>query len=428
MHYRLRSLTTSLLLLAVLPLACAKKESGKDSASGGNAGGTGVSLNGGGNGGASSTDTGPTAADTTDGTIGIDATQAASLLADPAANCKGWSVEAEAQPVVVEFVIDVSDSMAKPAPSTGGFSKWEVTRTALKNAIAKFPPSFGVGVTFFPNMAVSAGTDPRPVSACVNTANDVALDNATTDQIAKVQGAIDAITINPQGATPTHDAYNIAVEQMRKTTLLGNKYIVLITDGQPTQSLGCIGTGSVCTPLLPAPIIDAITQAQTADSISTFIVGSPGSERNVCTGADVRSWLSQAARAGNTATASCDDKGPTYCHFDLSQTDDFGKSLSAALFAITKSLLSCQYDVPAPPSGQTIDPAKINMIYQDGSGGYFLILPDKGGTCDKGWSFTDASRAKVQICGTSCDLFTNNPQASLAILFGCTQDTPIPLQ
>ena len=147
-------------------------------------------------------------------------------------------------------------------------------------------------------MAVSAGVEARPTAACVNTGSDVPLALATLDQQTKILTTIDAIEPNTSGATPNHDAYGLAIEQLRNTALTGTRYLALITDGQPTQSLGCIGTGSICSPQPTPPIVQTIQTAQKDDGIRTFVVGSLGSERKSCTAADVRGWLSEAARAG----------------------------------------------------------------------------------------------------------------------------------
>jgi hypothetical protein len=362
-----------------------------------------------------------TAEDSEDGTKGISAEEAAQVLAAPEDQCQGWGVEAESESSVIEFLVDVSGSMGDAAPSTGGQSKWAVTRAALKNAVQRLPPSFGVGIAFYPNMAIVASANIRPSSACVDGSKNVPVAKASVEQQTRILAAIDSIEPDPLGATPTHDAYDLAVEQLKNANLPGKRYVVLITDGQPTQSQGCIGTGSKCDPQPAAPIVDAITRARAEYEIQTFLVGSPGSERNACTAADVRGWLSEAARAGNTAHENCSDSGPTYCHFDVSQATDFADALSAALVDITKSMISCNYGVPAPSGDQKLDPTNVNMIYVGTDGSYLLILPNQSSACDKGWNYTDATRSAVQICGITCELLQNHPGTKLNILFGCAQ-------
>jgi hypothetical protein len=275
-------------------------------------------------------------------------------------------------------------------------------------------------------MAINANTTTsRPTSACVNSANDVPLALASAAQQSKVLAALDTVKPNPTGATPTHDAYNLAVDQLKRTTIPGKRYVVLITDGQPTQSLGCLGTGIMCNPTPTDPIIASIAQASAESEIQTFVVGAPGSEKSVCTEEDVRSWLSLAARAGNTATPNCSDAAAPFCHYDLSQEADFSTGLANALSSISRAIMSCNYDVPPPPSGQQLDPNKVNMIFTRGANDYVMLLPNGSGTCEKGWSFTDSTNSVVQICGVTCALLQDNPTARLSILFGCKQDTSL---
>ena len=368
-----------------------------------------------------------TAEDTPDGLLGITASQAKAILDDPAKACAGWAEEPEAEASVVEFMIDVSGSMTKTTASTGTLSKWTVTQTALHDAIDGLPSSLPVGLTFFPNMRLNASNTTRDISACVNTSNDVAIEPLSDTQRTLLTSTVDNMRANSQGATPTHDAYTIALGALRANTDPGQKYIVIITDGQPTQSLGCVGTGMTCTPEPTKPVIEAIAAAKKDDNVKTFLVGSPGSEKNDCTNADVRDWLSAAARAGGTDTSGCDDKGPNFCHFDLSQATDFGVALSDALGSISRSVVSCDYTVPPPPPNETIDKNLVNMIYSDGAGAYSLVLPSSASVCEKGWHFTDSAMTQIHVCAQTCAKLQSNPKASVSLLFGCAQEQITPI-
>jgi hypothetical protein len=160
----------------------------------------------------------------------------------------------------------------------------------------------------------------------------------------------------------------------------------------------------------------------TVDQVETFIVGSPGSEINECNDAELRSWLSAAARAGGTATAGCSDVGPNFCHFDISQAQDFGAALASALGTIAKKVVSCDYSVPKASSDKVVDTRRVNMIYDDGKGGYSLVLPSSSGDCRRGWKFSDASLSSLKVCDDTCALLQRNPLAKISLVFGCTQE------
>src|SRR5260221_612179 len=112
--------------------------------------------------------------------------------------------------------------------------------------------------------------------------------------------AVDASlqAIMPASLTPTHDAYKSALDSgLSPYMTTANKFMLLITDGAPTMSLGCIsGTtggrrGGNTMDMPTAPIIAAIAGAK-AMNIRTFIIGSPGSQMSSPGGMDMRPWLS----------------------------------------------------------------------------------------------------------------------------------------
>lgn len=420
------------LLCAVSLAGCARQSEGESEGqtAGGSIGGGGVIVNPLPGAGSSTTvgqgGTFAYAEDyaTSNGLAVIDAIRATALMNNPALACSGWTQEPESTGSVLEFIVDVSGSMDKTAPSTNGTTKWAATQAALKQALQSLPQGIPVGLTFFPNMPLYASEFPRPVPACVDTKDNVAIAPMDANQKKRLVAALDAVQMNRNGATPTHDAYSVALGELRATPELGRKYLLLITDGQPTQSLGCIGNGMTCFPEPTQPVVEAIASAvSSADPIKTFVVGSPGSEKNDCTNADVRDWLSAAARAGGTAAAGCSDSGPDYCHFDLSNDKlDFGKALADSLDGIIQGIITCDYAVPPPPSGQTIDTNLVNLIYQDGDGAFNLVLPSRSESCQVGWHYTDAAKTRIRVCDQTCKQLQNDGMAQVTLMFGCTQE------
>ena len=132
------------------------------------------------------------------------------------------------------------------------------------------------------------------------------------------------------GNTPTHDAFLYAVDTIAASPLMGNKYVVLVTDGSPTFSLGCVGDGR--TSVDTAPLIQAAAEATTR-GVKTFVIGSPGSE-------EARSSLSAMATQGGTAPPGCSDTGPTYCHFDIDNGAGLVSSAQRGLQRFTGSVIT----------------------------------------------------------------------------------------
>ena len=140
-------------------------------------------------------------------------------------------------------------------------------------------------------------------------------------------------------------------------------------------------------------------------------------------GEDMRPWLSQAAIVGGTASDGCNETGPNFCHFDMTQEPDFAAALSEALGAIAGQIVSCTYDLPTPPTGQTLDLNLINAIYS--SGGTDQILPrvPDGQACTSGWQVVGQ---QIVLCPDTCSVIQNDPAASFELLFGCEPVTDIP--
>lgn len=329
------------------------------------------------------------------------------------AACAGWSAEPETQPAVLQLVVDTSLSMDEPPNGRAGGgrnddpTKWDITRDALQEVLSALPDELAIGLFFYPNMSTEGSDDPRPVSACVNLDEGIAVQQLSAQHRENLIEIFD--DTEPNGWTPTHGAYEHALE----TSLLpaefpGQKYLLLITDGVPTLTHDCQGSsnGGQAAPVDTDPIVEAIADARRA-GVRTFLIGSPGSE-------DGRQWMSLAAIQGATARAGCQVDGTPYCHMDMTTAPDFGAALRAGLNQVTGEI-ACTYDLPEPPDGQTIDPNLVNLIVTTSTGDSQLVLPDANGDCSEGWQLTGS---QVVLCEGTCSRVQSDG-ASLQLLFGC---------
>jgi hypothetical protein len=322
---------------------------------------------------------------------------------DPFGNgCVGQTAGTEAVPAVLQLVVDTSGSMDDPAPGTRD-TKWEVTRDALLDAVEQMPGNTSVGVVFYPDVDTNGGT-------CFDEDADIAiapLERAGSAQRSRIRTAFQGQS--PDGGTPTHDAYLYAYGELADANVIGGRFAVLITDGNPTFSLGCEGTGLVTDPVDPTPLVGEATRAKDR-GVKTFVIGSPGSE-------GARASLSRMAEAGGTAKANCSHNGPNYCHFDMTESRDFASDLEQALGTIAGLTLSCTYDIPEPPSGQILDPNRVNVLFTPAGGTREVISKDASGRCTEGWQYSDDGE-QVVLCGSTCDRVQAS-QGTLSLQFGC---------
>jgi hypothetical protein len=348
------------------------------------------------------------------GTIGVSGTSNAgtssstggtggACTADSATGMKGQSA-------VVMLLVDTSLSMNERAMGDDQ-TKLAATKEALNNAIDALPDGLGIGLIFYPG-AVTA-------PACFN--ETVAVPIAPLD--AAQRGALTTAVTGVQAAnsTPTHDAYVYALAQLQATTLEGDRYLVLITDGIPTYALGCEGTGMPPgpgeEPVDTGPLVTESESAFTTNMVKTFVIGSPGSE-------GAREALSAMARVGGTGTAGCSDTGtPEYCHFDMTESTDVAAGLEMVLGEITEQIpIDCNFEIPPPPNSQdTIDPTRTNVVYNG------MPIPyDQTCTASPAWQFDDpAQPEQVIFCGSLCDTVKADMMAEVKLEFGCTRiDVP----
>jgi hypothetical protein len=335
--------------------------------------------------------------------------------------CAGRSFSTEPKPVVVDLVVDVSSAMNLSAPGSSD-TVWDITRTTLVSAVDSLPDSAWVGVQFFPNMVTGIFTNPQPHTACIDQANNVnvaPLGSPDSAQRVAIDHAFSAISLVAGEGTPTLDAYDQAVADLfdRSATLPSVQYIVLVTLGQPTYAASCVGDGLPPVDLRPLtdPIVNAIDSTLTA-GVKTIVVGTPGSQQGADTGIDARPWLSEAARAGGTAPASCSDSGPNFCHLDLAGSQDPAGELGLALARIANTEVSCTYDL-SPLQGSTARNA-LSVVYTAEDGSRYLVVLNRSSTCEFGWHWI-AGSAQLEICGTTCDRIKHDPGATIDLFFGC---------
>ena len=337
-------------------------------------------------------------------------------------SCAGWSREGENLPAVLDFVVDVSGSMGLKSPTTGNQSKWTITQGALGTALDALPGSTAVGMIFFPNRSTQSNTSGNPLNLtqCVNTNGMIPIALLGAAGSAQRNALAAGLTAaQAAGGTPTDDTYEYELaNNMNTCKLSGQRFMVLITDGQPTFLKGCMGTGNTSDPVDYNPIIAAIKGAWDTSGVKTFIIGSPGSEAQASTGADGRGWLSQAAQVGQTPlTPGCSNSGPNYCHFDMSQVPDFAAGFSNALAQIAGQVISCSYSIPPPPADRTLDLTKVNVVLTTGVPEYLLIQRASSSTCTTGW-YLDANN-NIVLCSETCKQAKADTKSSLDLLFGC---------
>jgi hypothetical protein len=250
-------------------------------------------------------------------------------------------------------------------------------------------------------------------NACTNAECVVADYSAPAVAISDLPAAAPALMASveaqtPGGGTPTGPALQGAMDYASSWASTHKDHVtvvVLATDGLP----------SGCTPSdIPGIAQIAATGAAASPSIRTYVIG-------VFTPADI-----QAGATTNLDAISQAGMGQT---FTVSSGSDVTAEFLAALDTIRKSALGCEYQIPVPANGGTLEYDKVNVVYTPGGTSTPTTLPGVTdlASCPAtgGWYYDNASApTKVLLCPGSCDAVKADATAKLEVELGCQTQKP----
>lgn len=104
---------------------------------------------------------------------------------------------------------------------------------------------------------------------------------------------------------------------------------------------------------------------------------------------------------------------------------------SMATAVVQSSALSCSYEIPPPPEGETLDPGLVNVVYTTGAGAETQIPNVPGGVADcdaqGGWYFDDAvNPTEVIVCPATCTVLQADTAGKVDVVFGCETVVVVP--
>ncbi len=250
-------------------------------------------------------------------------------------------------------------------------------------------------------------------SICLNSEScDVTQYATPASAIATLPGAATAILASidakmPSGNTPTSAALSGAIQQASAWAKAHPDHrvvTVLATDGVPTQ----------CTPTDIAGVA-AIAKAGVGamPSISTFVIGVFG-PADVLNGAPDN--LNEIAKNGGTKSA-----------FIVDTQKDVTAQFVSALDTIRGSHLACEFQIPQPSAGQSLNYSEVNVKYTNGGQSSYVYYVASASACDAttgGWYYdvlpSKGTPTQIIACPTTCSTFqAATDQASVGIALGC---------
>jgi uncharacterized protein YegL len=328
----------------------------------------------GGTGGTSTTTTTSSSSGTGAGGFSFDGGQGGG---DTDAACTSTSAAAHHIPLDIVFLLDQSGSMQEG-------EKWTTVSTVLPQFFNDpAQDGIGAGMLFFPyspwdcdlsdyeNLTVPLADLPANAFNLTNAIPATALGVGTPTYPA-LQGALMQATAY-QDANPTHKVI-----------------VVLTTDGDPN---GCDG-------FIP-DIAGLASGALNYDGVQTYVIGVPGA---------TIANLDQIAFEGGTTSA-----------YDV--TNDISQ-FSSKIAQIRQVALGCDFPIPPPPAGQTLNPADVNFSYTPNGSGMptTLLRVNDAADCNNqpGWYYdNNAAPTVITLCPASCSTVQSDPKGEVNVLFGC---------
>ncbi|HEX7668408.1 MAG TPA: VWA domain-containing protein [Polyangiaceae bacterium] len=351
-------------------------------------------------------------------------------------DCGSSSYKSTLIPSNILFIVDRSGSMncnlttatdaceANPVTADAAQpTRWSSIVGGIGAALDQLAkvPNTSVGLTFFSNDDVCG----------VTSTPNVEVAGLTTPQVDSLKNAL--ANGNPRGGTPIVGATVLAYKHLQNQLKApGNRFVVLVTDGEDSCLATTAGGGSGHTTYadegLTGDLVDRLLNTEMPKAakvnLRTFVIGAPGSEPG-------RGLLSAIAFAGNTAkSTTCEHDVNTLpasgaeCHFDMTRSTDFAKDLSEALKKITGQAISCEFDVPVAADGKLVDTNKLNVEYykNGGTAGADVVSFFKDAQCASGadgWYYSDATNTKIELCSAACDTIRADPKANVQVSLGC---------
>ncbi len=270
--------------------------------------------------------------------------------------------------------------------------------------------------------AIGLSCNPKSLGKCVTLTKSICLNTQSCDATvyatpasaiatlpnaaAGLKASIDAQM--PSGGTPTSAALSGALQQASTWAKAHPDHrvvAVLATDGLPTQ---CLPTDIAAVAGLAKAGVAA------TPSISTFVIGVFG-PADVLNGAPDN--LNQIAQQGGTKAA-----------FIVDTQKDVSAQFLSALDTIRGSHLACEFQVPQPSAGQTLDFGQVNVKYTNAGKSSYVYYVASASACDAtsgGWYYDvlpkNGTPTKIIACPTTCSAFqAATDAASVGIALGCT--------
>jgi hypothetical protein len=302
---------------------------------------------------------------------------------------------------LIEDLLDLFGLGTQPPQPT----KWDYTVAGLKSFIQD-PASAGIQLAlgYFPDAGQCDGTGYDQPSVPLGTLPESA---------PQLESSLDAR--QPAGNTPLEGALRGATNfclGFNAEHPEASCVAVLITDGAADE----------CTARSAADLA-AIAANALEGGVITYAAGMQGADFSV---------LDAIGAAGG---GDCDPAAPGFACDLTANQQAFVTALNTIRdrtrtqtrieqhTQVERQALPCAWQIPAPPSGALLDPARVNvrLSQPDGSAASLAGVPGAADcSASGGWYYDDAlAPSQILACPATCDALGVAPETRVDLLFGC---------
>ena len=308
---------------------------------------------------------------------------------DGPATCGLQDFQINLEPPEMIVVLDRSQTMGRNLMNkdavAGEPTKWGVVIPSLKTVIQQSRTDMSWGLKLFPQDGGEC------VNASLTTLIDIPV--APSSHAAVISKAEGSLPIGD--GTPTGAAIAVAADHLRSLPSTRRKYILLVTDGQPS----CTGRpGNISLNTGDPARMDAVAAVTAAlqAGVPTFVIGVATTVAN-----DVSTLNALATAGGKPACPGC----PLATQFYDGSSQE---KIQAAFADVADAAAACIFPLSSLPPV----PDKIGVYVGAG-----MAKAPRSAT--DGWEYTDATHMTVQVQGSWCDMIKTAGANTVQIIFGC---------
>jgi hypothetical protein len=103
---------------------------------------------------------------------------------------------------------------------------------------------------------------------------------------------------------------------------------------------------------------------------------------------------------------------------DVAQPASTKTAIVASLGHIRQRQVACDFSVPPPPPGETLDTNAVNVVLTNPDGSQRVLGYSKECADTTGRKYDDA-RTRILLCASSCDAAKQSVEGKVSIAFGC---------